>query len=128
MTLEKISRNKLTCTVTGKTVGVAPKVFDARAAVYGDVETLRKNYISAEARKLLCAGKTVAEIRAANNVSADVPLPADSFVLKYTKWAKYRKPKTTVNEVTQTIVNEVTQTTVNEVEISQEAHGTTETV
>lgn len=100
MTRQKILKNKLICTVTGVTVSVAPKVFDQRAAKYGSEEVLRANYISARGRQLLCSGKTVAELRAEYNVSAEVPVPASEVVSKYTRWAKYRKPKTvqTTNE------------------------------
>lgn len=90
----KSSKNKLTCTVTGVTVSVAPKVFDQRAAKYGSEEALRSNYISAKGRQLLCSGKTSAEIRAEHNVPETVPQPAAEIISKYTRWAKYRKPKT----------------------------------
>lgn len=102
---QQLSKNKLTCTVTGKTVSVAPKVFDQRVLKYGSAELLRSNYISAEARKLLCAGNTVEEIRAKNNVSETISPPSQEFVTKHTKWAKYRnKPAST------TITNEQAQT------------------
>lgn len=95
----QLSKNKLTCTVTGKTVSVAPKVFDQRAAKYGTPETLRLNYISALGRKLLCAGKTVQDIRAEYNVSSAIPFPSEEIIKKYTKWARFRQPKnnTTAN-------------------------------
>lgn len=96
-------RNKLTCTVTGKVVSVAPKVFDQRATKYGSQENLRLNYISALGRKLLCAGKTVDQVRVEFNVDSSVPVPAATYVEKYTKWAKYRnkqdtKDTPTINE------------------------------
>jgi len=95
------SKNKLTCTVTGAVVKVAPKVFDVRAAVYGSVEALRNSYVSATGRKLLCTGKTVAEIRAEYNVDESVSLPNADIVAKYTRWAKYRKLPKTNEEKTQ---------------------------
>lgn len=88
------SKNKIICTVTGKTVSVAPKIFDQRAAKYGSEEQLRSNYISALGRKLLCAGQTLEEIRLNHNVAADIPFPSAETIAKYTRWAKYRKPKT----------------------------------
>jgi hypothetical protein len=99
---QQLSKNKLTCTVTGKSVSVAPKIFDQRVLKYGSDEALRLNYISAEARKLLCTGKTVNEIRTEFNVPETTPLPDVSFVVKYTKWAKYRNSNkiTPTNEQT----------------------------
>jgi hypothetical protein len=94
MSQDKILKNQLVCTVTGKTVSVAPKVFDQRAAKYGSADVLKSNYISALGRKLLCAGKTVDEIRKELVVPESVPVPSQEVVLKYTRWAKYRKPKT----------------------------------
>lgn len=88
-----MSNNRLICTVTGKSVSVAPKVFAQRAAKYGSEEYLKSNYISALGRKLLCTGKTVQEIRQELAVPAAVPEPATEIVSKYTRWAKYRKPK-----------------------------------
>ena len=105
---QQLSKNKLTCTVTGKTVSVAPKVFDQRILKYGSAELLRANYISAEARKLLCAGSTVEEIRIKNNVSETILPPGVEFVAKYTKWAKYRNRSTsTTNEQAQINENRV---------------------
>ena len=89
----KILKNKLTCTVTGNVVSVAPKVFDQRCTKYGSAEMLRLNYISALGRKLLCLGKSVEEIRKEYNVLDNIPFPSIEFINKYTKWAKYRKPK-----------------------------------
>lgn len=99
MTQQKTSKNKLTCTVTGLTVSVAPKVFDARATKFNSdpvvaESLLRSNYISALGRQLLRTGKTVEEIRAQYNVSVEVPLPSIEIVAKHIRWAKYRKPKT----------------------------------
>lgn len=102
MSQDTLSKNKLICTVTGKTVSVAPKVFDTRAAKYGSVEILKNNYISALGRKLLCAGKTLEQIRAELFVPETVPLPSAEFIAKYTRWAKYRKPKTNNEENNQT--------------------------
>lgn len=85
-----LNKNKLTCTVTGKQVSVAPKVFDARAEKYGSIENLLANYISAEGRKLLCSGKTVESIRQEFAVPDTVPTPSTETVSKYTRWAKYR--------------------------------------
>jgi hypothetical protein len=90
------SKNKLICTVTGNTVSVAPKVFDQRAAKYGSPENLRLNYISALGRKLLCTGKTVEEIRTEYNVSTTIPFPSEEIIKKYTRWARFRKPKVTL--------------------------------
>lgn len=95
MSQDNIVKNQLVCTVTGKTVSVAPKVFDARAIVYGSVEALRNNYISALGRKLLCSGKTIEDLRKELLVPEAVPTPSAEIVAKYTKWAKYRKPKPT---------------------------------
>lgn len=89
-----MSKNKLICTVTGKTVSVAPKIFDQRATKYGSEDVLRLNYISALGRKLLCTGKTVSEIRQELSVPDAVPVPSAEIVTKYTRWARYRKPKT----------------------------------
>jgi hypothetical protein len=96
----KIFKNKLVCTVTGKTVSVAPKVFDQRAEKYGSVELLKSNYISALGRKLLCTGKTVEEIRKELSVPDAVPTPTTEVIAKYTRWAKYRKPKITNEDQT----------------------------
>lgn len=100
MTQLRTLKNKLTCTITGAIVSVAPKVFVQRALKYGSEESLKNNYISARGRQLLCTGKTVAELRAEYNVSDAVPVPSSEIVEKYTRWAKYRKPKTAkpVNE------------------------------
>ena len=92
----KLSKNKLICTVTGNTVSVAPKVFDQRAAKYGSPENLRLNYISALGRKLLCTGKTAQEIRTEYNVTDAVPFPSEEIIKKYTRWARFRKPKNTL--------------------------------
>lgn len=102
MSQEKILKNRLICTVTGKTVSVAPKVFDARAITYGSADILKSNYISALGRKLLCTGKTVEEIRKELYVPDTVPVPGQEFIAKYTRWAKYRKPKTTNGSENQT--------------------------
>ena len=91
----QLSKNKLICTVTGKTVSVAPKVFDQRAVKYGTSENLRLNYISALGRKLLCTGKTVQEIRTEYNVCSDIPFPSEEIIKKYTKWVSFRQPKNT---------------------------------
>lgn len=88
-----INKNKLQCTVTGIFVSVAPKVYDKRTAVYGSPDLLKANYISALGRKLLVQGLSLDEIRAQYNVSEDVPKPSVDFITKYTRWAKYRKPK-----------------------------------
>jgi hypothetical protein len=101
MSENKILKNKLICTVTGISVRCAPKVFDQRAAKYGSNENLVNNYISALGRKLLCQGKTVEDIRKEYNVN-NVPLPSADVVAKYTRWAKYRKPKTAVNNEKET--------------------------
>lgn len=93
-----MNKNKLTCTVTGKTVGVAPKIFDQRSAKYGSAEALRLNYISALGRTLLCQGKTVDEIRTEFNVDTSVPIPSADTISKYTRWAKYRFPRPTINQ------------------------------
>lgn len=92
-----MSKNNLICTVTGKTVSVAPKVFDERALKWGSAENLRANYISSTGRKLLCLGKTVKEIREEYLVPDSVPYPSEVFVTKHTRWAKYRVLKN-VNE------------------------------
>ena len=96
----KILKSKLVCTVTGKTVSVAPKVFDQRVAKYGSIEQLKNNYISALGRKLLCTGKTVEDIRKELSVPDAVPSPTAETVQRYTRWAKYRKPKTTNEDQT----------------------------
>ena len=95
MLQDKILKNQLVCTVTGKTVSVAPKVFDVRAAVYGSIEALKNNYISALGRRMLCSGKTLEDIRKDLSVPESVPTPSAETILKYTRWAKYRKPKLT---------------------------------
>jgi len=104
MTLNTELKNKLVCTVTGKTVSVAPKVFDERAVKYGSAEILRQNYICTIGRKLLCLDKTVADIRAEFNVPDSVPQPSAAIVLKYIKWAKYRN-KTATNTALEDIKN-----------------------
>lgn len=90
MTQNTTTKNKLICTVTGKTVSVAPKVFDARAIKFGSDTTLRENYISAYGRKLLCSGKLLTDLRTEFNVPAEIPLPSSEIIAKYTRWAKYR--------------------------------------
>lgn len=92
MTNIHIIKNKLTCTLTGKIVSVAPKVFDQRALKYGSIDNLKSNYISKLGRELLREGKTSAEIRHMFNVT-DIPAPAEVYIQKHTRWIKYRKPK-----------------------------------
>lgn len=88
-----LNKNKLICTVTGKLVSVAPKVFDQRAAKYGSEELLRANYVSALGRRILCTGKPVSQIREELAVPATVPIPSEETIAKHTRWAKYRSPK-----------------------------------
>jgi hypothetical protein len=88
ISMSTINKNKLTCTLTGKTVRVAPRTFDVRATKYGSVESLISNYVSAEGRKLLREGLSTAEIRARFNVSDLIPSPSAEIIARYTKWAK----------------------------------------
>lgn len=96
--ITKTNRNKLTCTVTGDVVRVAPKVFEMRAIKFGSVENLLSNYICMRGRRLLYSGKTVEQIRRELNVSDIIPLPSAEIVAKYTRWSKYRKEKNIVYE------------------------------
>jgi len=110
MTQDTLSKNKITCTVTGVTVSVAPKVFDARALKFGSADLLRNNYIGSVARKLLCSGRTVDEIRAQYNVPDTVSKPSAEVILKYTKWAKYRKTNLTQEIISTEVATEETHT------------------
>lgn len=96
--MSNINKNRITCTLTGKVVRVAPRTFDQRAAKFGGVDLLIANYVSAEGRSLLREGLSVADIRSKYNVPESITPPAISVIERYTRWAKYSRKSQKVLE------------------------------
>lgn len=102
-----INKNKITCTLTGITVRVAPKTFDERATKFGSVDNLVANYVSAQGRRLLRQGQSPADIRLSFNVPDTVPFPSQDTLTKYTRWAKYSGKSKQVLEPVQVSDNSI---------------------
>lgn len=68
----------LTCLITGKKYAFNAEYFNKKVESYGDVETLRKYFITRKAKSLIVRGYSVEEIRKILDVEEDELEDADS--------------------------------------------------
>ena len=68
----------LTCLITGKKYTFSSEYFDKKVESYGDVETLRKYFITRKAKSLIMRGYSVDEIRKILDVEEEGMMAADS--------------------------------------------------
>ena len=64
-----MSNNYYKCIVTGEEKYIPPSLLKGKLKKFGDVEELRKHYVSSKVAKLLRKGQTVDEIRGELNIT-----------------------------------------------------------